>query len=544
MPSIVQVQVSQIVAPTPNLLQKKGCLISVGSTNLAQGGSSFLASLDSLTPLIHGALAIQSLLWSQGLVTVTTTAPHGLSIGVPTPVSIVGVIPQGYNGTVTATATSTTVFTYPLAVNPGLVTKTGNFTVANVSELYSMAVTFFSQGQSQGVWVLELGPATTALAIQFLSQWITANAGNFYSYLVPREWDGDPNLMNLMAQYENSTAKTYFFVTTTLQNYGLYTPLQKCAIVMIEAPQMQSYPANPITAASWLAGELTFTTTTPHGVHPGTWFQINGMVPNTFNGWFLADTTTTGSSLTVKMTTTPGVATSEGTLVASGTDQPALPATEFSLASAFYVALNYYPSTTNRVTPFAFSFLFGVTPFPVIHTQALLTILQQSAINVVGTGAEGGISDAILLWGTTMDGNDFTYWYSVDWVQINADLAVANAVINGSNNPINPLYYNQDGIDRLEGVVYRVMARGVSYGLVLFGPTMVRLDGQPFIDNINAGTYTGFSVVNAVPFIQYSQENPSDYKIGRYAGLSVLYTPNRGFINILINVLVTELIVQ
>ncbi len=109
-----------------------------------------------------------------------------------------------------------------------------------------------------------------------------------------------------------------------------------------------------------------------------------------------------------------------------------------------------------------------------------------------------------------------TYWYSVDWVQINVDMQLANTVINGSNNPINPLYYNQDGIDRLQQVAQGVFNTGVSYGLV---------NGQP--------------VVNVVPFRTYIKNNPNDYGIGRYAGLSAVYTPMRGFVEIIFNVNVT-----
>jgi hypothetical protein len=116
----------------------------------------------------------------------------------------------------------------------------------------------------------------------------------------------------------------------------------------------------------------------------------------------------------------------------------------------------------------------------------------------------------------TSDGNDMSYWYSVDWVQINVDMMLANAVINGSNNPINPLYYDQDGIDRLQLVAQGVFNTGTSYGLV---------NGSP--------------VVNAISFKTYTKDNPNDYKIGRYAGLSATYTPMRGFTEIIFNINVT-----
>lgn len=112
--------------------------------------------------------------------------------------------------------------------------------------------------------------------------------------------------------------------------------------------------------------------------------------------------------------------------------------------------------------------------------------------------------------GVTSDGNDMTYWYSVDWVQINVDMQLANTVINGSNNPINPLYYNQTDRPSAAG-----RTGGVQYGRILRP-----VNGQP--------------VVDAVPFRQYINTNPNDYGIGRYAGLSASYTPMRGFVEIIL----------
>ena len=157
--------------------------------------------------------------------------------------------------------------------------------------------------------------------------------------------------------------------------------------------------------------------------------------------------------------------------------------------------LNNDPSTTNKVAPFAFRYLFGVTAYPIRGNSATLALLKAAAVNWVGTGAEGGISNTILMWGTTMDGRDATYWYSVDWVQIN----------------------NQDGINRLQVRSQATMNRGISYGLVLAPVT-----------------------VTAVNFVDYVLENESDYRIGKYAGLAVTYTPARGFTQIVFNVNVSD----
>ncbi|HHL2710446.1 TPA: hypothetical protein ACQ39K_001965 [Yersinia enterocolitica] len=183
-------------------------------------------------------------------------------------------------------------------------------------------------------------------------------------------------------------------------------------------------------------------------------------------------------------------------------------------AAAMWNLVSASPSQINKVPPMAFRFLQAVNANKA--KASILNTMTKNNINYVGTGAEGGIANAILIKGVTSDGNDMTYWYSVDWVQINVDMMLANAVINGSNNPINPLYYNQDGIDRLQLVAQGVFNTGISYGLVN-GPT----------------------TVNAIPFRTYVKDNPNDYGIGRYAGLSATYTPMRGFVEIIFNINVT-----
>lgn len=195
------------------------------------------------------------------------------------------------------------------------------------------------------------------------------------------------------------------------------------------------------------------------------------------------------------------------------------PATEFSLAGPLYKALSYNPSNTNKVAPFAFQFLSGVTAL--VSSKATQQLLRTANCNYVGTGAEGGISNKLILWGVTADGRDYTYWYSVDWVQININLSLSNAIINGSNNPINPLYYNQAGINTLQKVAQGTVNSGIAFGLVLAPAT-----------------------VQAVPFITYVTDNPSDYAIGKYAGLSLTYTPARGFTQIIFNVNVTDFVQQ
>lgn len=183
-----------------------------------------------------------------------------------------------------------------------------------------------------------------------------------------------------------------------------------------------------------------------------------------------------------------------------------------NMAAAFmYQVVSMDPSPVNKVGPYAFRYVQGATALEV--KNSITAALVAANVNYVQTGAEGGISRNIFALGVSSDGNDFSYWYSVDWIQINVHLQLANAVINGSNNPINPLYYDQDGIERLQQTAQAVFNTGTAYGLV-----------------------NGTATVNAIGFRQYVQLNPNDYAQGRYAGLSAEYTPNRGFLKIVFNV--------
>lgn len=430
---IVQINVTQTIAPAPSTLQRTGALVSQGGTTTAAGTTTLLTEAADLTAIARAPAAISGATWSGGTVTITTTAPHGMTVSDVVNLTIAGFTPTAYNGyDRICTITGASTFTYPLASDPGPDTVQGTWAPIGVSVLASMVNTFFAQGTGASVYVLELGNVQTGDAIDALEAFIEANTPQiFYAYLVPRTFGFDADYPAFLANYTATGAKTYFFTTLFNSNYTNYGATLKCMVGLIEAP-------------------------------------------------VIADD-------------------------------------EFSLAAAFYRWLNYNPSTTNKVAPFAFSYLYGVTAYPLRGNGALLATYKAAKVNVVGTGAEGGITNTILQWGTTMDGRDATYWYSVDWVQINLALDISNEIINGSNNPINPLYYDQNGINRLQARAQATMNRGISYGLVL-----------PPVE------------VDAIDFVTYVTTSPSDYASGQYNGLSTTYTPQRGFTGIIFNVNVTD----
>ena len=183
MPNIVNVSVSQQVAPAPTTLQSTGAFVSQGATTLAAGTIQLITQPSDLTGILRGATQITSMAWSTGVVTVTTTTPHGIPSTDVIQAIITGVTPTAYNGTYAITSTGTNTFTYALATNPGVVTTQGAMTYEDVQELVAMTTTFFAQSATQSVYILELGVGTTAQGVTALQAYITNPTVRFYSYL-------------------------------------------------------------------------------------------------------------------------------------------------------------------------------------------------------------------------------------------------------------------------------------------------------------------------------------------------------------------------
>lgn len=185
-------------------------------------------------------------------------------------------------------------------------------------------------------------------------------------------------------------------------------------------------------------------------------------------------------------------------------------ASNFSAAAVFHELLVTNPNASSMMRPLRNRFVFGVTADTAL-TNAQQSALFAAGVNWIDTGAEAQISNTLIQTGRYMDLNPFTYWYGVDWLNEHEHVALAAAVINGANTPQNPLYYNQDGINRLQKVAQAQYDNGVAFGLFLAG-----------------------SVVQAIPFKTYIAQNPSDYAAGIYNGLSITFVPARGFDSITI----------
>lgn len=110
-------------------------------------------------------------------------------------------------------------------------------------------------------------------------------------------------------------------------------------------PYQAAYDANVITNAAWAStagGQVTFTTTTSHGVAVGSVFEISGFTPSGYNGQFTAIAGTAGSTLVAALTPDPGADTVQGTLVAGG---GALPCKILKASASNNMVVSFDPVT-------------------------------------------------------------------------------------------------------------------------------------------------------------------------------------------------------
>ncbi|EDD5420613.1 hypothetical protein SM663_002723 [Salmonella enterica] len=461
--AIVNINVSVTNPPKPTNLLKSGAMVSAGGTTLTPGSFQLLTSKDDLKSFISPAKTISAIAWATNTVTVTLVESHGWADGDEVPVIIAGVVPTGYNGAFTATVTGDKTLTYLLNTDPGSATTMGTVTAVAAGEIQQMNTTYWAQGTSRAVYVLELGEMSVKSAVAALSTFIDEDTslGNtyqkFFSYLVPREWDAEPTFKTLANNYTSPGALVKFFVTTTIATYQ-----------------------------EWVSGKY----------------------PNVF----------------------------------AGVEAPSIGATEFSMAAPFQSSLANDPGSSNMVPPMAYRYMYGVTAYPTAGNSTLLKTLKKNHINYIGTAAEGGLSNKMLEAGHMLDGKPFNYWYSVAWCALNLELNLANEVINGSNTTVNPLYYDQKGIERLQRRGLKTLRSGVSYGLILGQVIDTQLIQADFNEAYEKGTYAGNAVINAVPFDNYTSLNPSAYDEGDYGGLSAVITPKRGFESITFNLNVTNFV--
>ena len=330
---------------------------------------------------------------------------------------------------------------------------------------------------------------------------------------------GTTQTTNTYTYYGTLTA-----LTANLSSGGNYVELTAMAttyfaqggavgVYVLELGTQGSASAGITALTTWIAANL--------GVFytycvPATWDTTTASNLNTLCGLYATTTSATYFFIT---TTSAHLSTYTNKSCVCVVNSPTEVSTNFPAAAFMYQFLANNPGVGSPVPTMNFRYAYSVTAWPANNagtsTASTITTILSAYGNFIGTGAEGGISTALLRNGTTMDGNQMMYWYAVDWMAIQADLQLANALINASNNGT-PIPYNQFGINALLSVLDNIGLTATSYGLVL------------------VATFT------ATPFNTYSAANPSAYAAGTYGGFFCTMTPQLGFAQITFNLNATN----
>lgn len=456
---IVQLNVSETVAPTPNRLQGTAAIVSMGGTTIPSGTTQLISSSADLANYILPAYDIASLAWSAGVVTLVTTNPHGIPVGATTTINVADVSTTAYNGTFTATGVNTTTLHYALT-DPTVHSISGSGTVLVGPQAYLIAAddTWWGQGNTlTGYYIYETGTAVYGDVIDSVQTYLAANPQTIYNWgFLPGVDSDHTDLRAFLLLHNALTSLIKFYLPVTSSTYTLWDAEDTLRNTLIF---VQSPGANPLT--------------------------------------------------------------------------------ELDSISFMQYMTSFTPSPTNKLPPSQYTYLNAVTAYAPL-TQSTINTFLAGHVNFVATGAEGGISNTILVPGKNLNGTPQNVAFSIDWQQIQLNEAISNAVINGSNNPEAPLYYNQDGINFLQQVAATVATRAIQSGLALGQVILTQLDPVTFASNIQKGLYAGNYVINADPFDDYVSINPADYASQIYGGFSAAYTPQYGFETIVFNLNVTQ----
>jgi len=374
----------------------------------------------------------------------------------------------------------------------------------NSTELDAMATTFFAQGSTVGAYVVELGAQTTADAgVAALQTWITNNPDVFYAYLTPASWGdvvdevGSVTITDGGTGYTAAPTVTFSAPSSGTTATGTATISGGVVTGVTITDPGSGYTTTPTVTFS-APNSGTTATGTVSLVSPLDVLVADYSSPDSKTYFFITDTSA-GSGLYI-----PNKAAF--VFVPSTT----APSTEFGCAAPFYQWLRNDPSTSSKLAPMQYRFLYGVTPWSRANNATTINSILSNYSNLALTGSEGGLTSTCLFKGMLGSGEQASGWFGIDWIQIQAKQSLAAAIINGSNNNP-PLLYNETGVKTLAAVAQQIANNAVTFGCAQS------------------------AVISFIPFSTYIAANPNDYAAGVYNGLTCTATFAEGFEEITFN---------
>lgn len=176
-----------------------------------------------------------------------------------------------------------------------------------------------------------------------------------------------------------------------------------------------------------------------------------------------------------------------------------------ALTGGLFASYKFDLSDTNPASPLNYKTLKGVTKQPV--TLPLRQQMVQDSVNFIDDIA----NQLVLMNGRYGDAFTIDYRYQWDLTSFQVAASLKQLILNGVNNPIYVIKYNQDGIDILKSRVKSVLNQMISYGCVTeYAEGLESATGEL----INIGE------ISCIDFRSYISSNPEDYENEIYSGIS------------------------
>ena len=407
MTQLVVINVTQLNAPAPSMLQQTGAIISQGGTTLSAGTYAIVPSLSTLGSLQTPSHAISSITWTSSVATATITGGHGIPgtttvLGVISGVSSAGT--ASYDGTFACTATGTATLTYPLTGNPGTSTALGTFTLNSVGEVLNQFTTYFAQGTNVSPYVLELGVTTPAAGITALTTFINASAQFFYQYLVPLEWDNATGFVTFLGNYTAPTKMTYFHIMTSQANYSLYAGLKAAQCYIQNAAEA----ATVFDAATGFAIQLNTSPSSSSKVAPFSFRYCYGVTAYPTNGNLALLNTLQAASVNYIGTASQGGITN--TIIVGGNTMDGNPfnywyATDWCIINLSLMLANTIYNGSNSQPPL----YYNQPGIDTLKSVAQQTLVNGSVFGLLYVSAAQPITVTAIPFGTYIQNNPSAY---------------------------------------------------------------------------------------------------------------------------------------
>lgn len=192
-----------------------------------------------------------------------------------------------------------------------------------------------------------------------------------------------------------------------------------------------------------------------------------------------------------------------------------------ALAAGMFASYKFDLSQTNPASPFNYKKLEGVKFKPL--NSPLRQQMIQDSVNFVDQ-----VSTSIcLLNGRYGDTYAIEYRYQWDLTSFQVETDLKALILNGVNNPLYVIKYNQDGIDILKSRVKSTLNGMIEIGAVTeYAASM----------NPGDGSLIDVGDINCIGFREYIQSNPDDYENEIYGGISFYLRIGRYIRQVILNV--------